>query len=307
MGNFDIAKKELACFMRKRRKDLKLTQEEISRIAFINRKTIYRLESGTVLPQYDTLYILSNVYKVDLNKKFQDSLLNNIELLNKLNKKIDLAIESENNTEIENALKELNIIESKYSDSEIFHRLIRQRIVFGEANILRNIGLEDISLKKFIEAIKITIPEFHINRIEDFYINIEMEIRILLNIAILYGRKENYDKGIVILEYLNKETEDIKTKIKILHTLSGIYYRKYEYEIAKDYIDKALVIVKEHEIYDLLPYLYYQKSIVKKMLDLEGYIDDFNKAIFLCEIYGKEELKKRLMNGFYWREEDEKD
>lgn len=43
------------------------------------------------------------------------------------------------------------------------------------------------------------------------------------------------------------------------------------------------------------------------MLDLEGYIDDFNKAIFLCEIYGKEELKKRLMNGFYWREEDEKD
>ncbi len=96
MFSFEIAKKEFAIYLRETREKSGLTVEEVSKTAFISSKTLSRLEKGRCLPQYDTLYLLSTVYKINLNQVFIDIISNVDSDLEDLIKLLNSGIESEN-------------------------------------------------------------------------------------------------------------------------------------------------------------------------------------------------------------------
>nr|WP_300005478.1 helix-turn-helix transcriptional regulator [Tissierella sp.] len=56
--------------LRNIRKDLSLTLSKVTLLSGVNSETIRRIESGKVIPKFETLEFLSNVYKVDLNSLF---------------------------------------------------------------------------------------------------------------------------------------------------------------------------------------------------------------------------------------------
>ncbi|MGH2331959.1 helix-turn-helix domain-containing protein [Thermoanaerobacter mathranii] len=50
------------------RKSLGLSQTDVSEYGFINRDTLRKIENGKVIPKQETLELLSNLYKKDLNE-----------------------------------------------------------------------------------------------------------------------------------------------------------------------------------------------------------------------------------------------
>ncbi|MHC5228102.1 helix-turn-helix domain-containing protein [Enterococcus sp. LJL99] len=58
---------ELSFKLQKRRKELKLTQEEVAEKIHVSRQTISNWETGRTLPDISSLILISDIYKVSLD------------------------------------------------------------------------------------------------------------------------------------------------------------------------------------------------------------------------------------------------
>jgi len=58
--------KKYGAELRKIRKYLGLNQSDVRRLSGLNEDTLTNIENGLVIPRYDTIEILSHVYKFDL-------------------------------------------------------------------------------------------------------------------------------------------------------------------------------------------------------------------------------------------------
>lgn len=93
----------------------RLSQSEAAERALIDKKTLSRIENGSVIPKIETLERLSNIYKADLLELFVESRFENYEMLNLIKNNIEFNI---NNRLFSALLVEKKKLEKFFKDTE---------------------------------------------------------------------------------------------------------------------------------------------------------------------------------------------
>lgn len=284
-------------YIRKIRTELNFTQEDVSLLTGINTETLRRIEGGKVIPKFETLEYLSTVYKVDLNEIFLQYRIDDYAYFYELKNNFENKFDEDNFCTLEVELKELKSL-IPYINSSYYKNLINQLIIFAEAIVLyKHNNKKDEAIKKLIEAMKITSPNFNL---DTYYTSVysSMEIRILMNIAFVLNRLDNRAIYIELLEFCFKSldfTEEIFPKL--CHNLSGAYRRNGDYEKALELSNLGIKSCQENRNWSGLNLLYYGKGISEYRLNKQKYMESFKTAIYLSKALGHHKLVNTIIHN----------
>ncbi|AIS51993.1 helix-turn-helix domain-containing protein [Thermoanaerobacter kivui] len=153
-------------------------------------------------------------------------------------------------------------------------------------------------MEKLQEAMKITIPDFSLSNYADFVYN-DMEIRILMNMALIIKKTENVEKSLKMLLFCleNLSPEEWETKIKIHYNISYNYHILSLYEESLHYVNLGIETCTKNNTLCGLGLLYFRKAIAEYNLGREEYKDSLSKSIHLLEITGQEKLIKTTIES----------
>lgn len=280
--------------LREIRKSLGLTQKDIADRALINMDTLRRIENGKVMPKQETLDSISIILKRDLNEVLLKYRLNDYSTFSKIKNSIENKIESGEFDELRKKAQKLKRIIQEGKMSLYYTQLLKQLFFLVEGIIEKTVNNNlEKALEKLIQAMRITIPEFTLENYTAFVYN-SMEIRILMNIALLIENKESPEKCIrkflFCLKYL--EEDNVAERIKIYYNLSYCYHLLSDYDKALYYADLGIKTCVKHKLLNGLDILYFRKGIAEYRLNKKSYIDSLIKAIHLFDILGHEKLKQ---------------
>lgn len=287
--------------LKKIRESIGYSQNDVQNLCGINTDTLRRIENGYTIPKYDTLELLSQIYKIDLLNILRkarsheqlysyyerlDSLISsyNIEILKDLDKDFQAFVHSEESNKLVN-----NII---YSQFTLILKGIREYYQEDKAEVLN-------SLYTFEKAIKCSVSEFTIENFQEFNYNL-FELRILLLVALALSEHKKYELSNKILNYILDEMisfsfNDIQVSlliIKVYLKLAYNFHNLSEDEKTLEYAVKGIDYSVENNIMFALYALYYRKGIAEFMLSKEDYIDSLHKSIQILEIQEKFDLAK---------------
>lgn len=283
--------------LQKMRKDLNLTQVEVAFSSGINVETIRRIEAGKVIPRFETLEFLSNVYKQDLNSLFLEYRVDDYSYFYEIKNRLEGKFNRNEFHTLDIELKELDLIVDHIHN--IFYKnFISQLILLSEAVILYKKTKKYIeALEKLIQAIKITSPTFNLENYNSFLYS-SIEVRILMNIAFVMNKLNHKNEYKNILEFciLNLDFND-ELYPKLCHNLSGVYRRNENFEKALEYSKIGIDSSKKNRNVNTLHGLYYGKGIAEYKLHRKNYRESLNIAIVLCEAFGQEDLKKTMIDN----------
>lgn len=162
--------------------------------------------------------------------------------------------------------------------------------------------------KQLTEALRITLPGYEIEQIDDIKLLSGAELQILNNIALTYAKETESDKAIRILEflvrYLEKGKLDVESPRKyypvLLHNLVAVLDQESRFREIKCYSKKAMdYCISQSRLTCLAEHLfYYGKAChrLKEPVEAETY---YNRAISLFEMQGRKQeaevVRKRQM------------
>lgn len=282
--------------LRNIRKDLSLTQNEVALLSQVNAETIRRIEAGKVIPRFETLESLSNVYKVDLNSLFLEYRVDDYSYFYEIKNRLEGKF---NNDEFHTLDLEIKELKSIVNINNTFYKdFITQLILLSEAVILyKKMKSYNKALENLIQAIRITTPKFNLENYDSFVYS-SIEIRVLMNIAFVLNKLNQKDGYKNILEFcvVNLNFDD-ELYPKLCHNLAGVYRRNKNFKKALEYSNIGIKSSKENRNINTLHGLYYGKGIVEYKLDKPEYKKSLNIAFTLCEAFGQDELRKTIIDN----------
>jgi transcriptional regulator with XRE-family HTH domain len=282
------------------RKTMGFTQHDVSQLCGINRDTLRRIEQGDSIPRYDTLELLSSVYKVDL--------LDQLKLYRSSNKlysyyhRLDKLI---TNADIDtlNTLADDYVIFIKDEQEALFDPNLYtqfQWMLKGISAYYSEDGVKKLqSLDLFLNSIRLSIPTFDVYEFQTFKYNI-FEMRILLLIALSIAHNGLYHQSNLILKFLLNamlkdslnSLDDVLLTIKIYANLSYNAFNLDDYKNSLNYSNQGIAYCNKHTNYFSLHLLFFRKGIALFRLNKEGYLDPLHKSIQLLEIQENYELAR---------------
>lgn len=279
------------------RNNVGFTQKYVSELSTINIDTLRKIENGKVTPQHSTLEILSPILKVDLNQLLLNFRFPDYDNFNEVINRIDLKLESGEFDQLQNELPFLNAILNEKDVTTFVSKLIKQYYLFVESVILKtNDNNYSECLTKLVESIKVTSPDFNLLTYANSVYN-NMEIRILMNLALILNLLESNDKGLEILLFCLDAINDdqIEFKIKILYNLAYNYHKLDLSEEALYYSNIGIDTCIANKSLSCLALLQTRKGIAEYYLNIEDYKDSLIKAITILDITGQANLKDLLI------------
>ena len=275
-----------------------LTQIDVQVLCGINPDTLRRIENGYVIPRYETLEILSDLYKVDLldllrNYRSNEKLYDYYDRLDSLICNYDIEILKDLSADFEEFTEDgkTDLITPYTYDQ--FKLMIKGISQYFSAH-----GIERIkSVDTFVKSLKLSINEFELLKFKHFNYNI-IEKRLLILIALGLAEQENYELS---NDYLNLvlDNMDLETNVEynvsqlIIKVYFQLSYNSHSLSLDKkalEYADKGISYSVEKNIMFGLYVLYYRKAVAEYQLNDENYVDSFNKSITILEIQNKLEL-----------------
>lgn len=285
--------------LKKIRESIGYSQNDVQNLCGINTDTLRRIENGYVLPKYDTLEILSQIYKTDLLNLLRkartheqlfayyerlDSLISsyNIEVLKDLDKDFRAFLQSDDGDKLVN-----NMINKQF---ELILMGIRQYNQEDKAEVLK-------SLNTFEKAIKCSISDFTIENFQEFNYNL-FELRILLLIAIGLSEHKEYSLSNELLAFILDDMKsfsfmDIQVSLLLIKVYLQLAYNSHNLSLDEKTLEYAINGINfsvENNIMFALFALFYRKGIAEFMLNKENYMDSLHKSIQVLEIQKKFEL-----------------
>jgi transcriptional regulator with XRE-family HTH domain len=305
--SFDLA--SFGSTLRNIRKKSGLAQSKVTDKTGIHEDTLRKLENGLAIPKYETLEILSSLYKCDLLKVLQnyrtdehlykyyrqmDSIISNNEfsLIDKLASNFKEYVRN-------HPVPSLLVSSLELEQFELFLSAITEYSFNNFSNYKR----AELIL---LDALKLTLNDFKIDTFEEFNYNL-FEIRILL----LYGLiKEMVEESLIstkillfVLEYLinggNSDNEVQILVLKIYTNLSYNYHREDNNILALKYADEGIEYAIKNSNMSFLFLLFCRKGIAEFRLGSSSYLDSLQKSIHLLEINKQFELAEVYKNTFY--------
>ena len=297
----------LGDIIRMTRKSLSITQEQLSE-DICSVETLSRIETGKQNPSRDVYELLMERMGRVRDRAYSILSISDFKVLEKMQL-------------FEEAILSYDYHRAEYILEEIMKKpgntnLDKQFII--RANSLVNYRLGRISTDEFLEelikAIRITIPKFGDISLVNWPLTYN-ETNIILNISTAYAEKQDYQKGINILEeaysaikksYMDEEFRNTMQVI-ILNNLSKWYGLLEEHQKAIDVSIEGLKLCKEYKISSVLPNLLYSYAWNMEQLIDKGVLSKENKrecinllkqAYYIsCAVqypYGEQFLKNHL-------------
>lgn len=289
--------------LKKIRKFLKLTQVDVSRISGLSEDTLTNLENGLVIPKYETIEILSHVYKFDLMKmlfyfKNENDILS-------LYEQLDDSITYNNFNKIKDIHSTLVSLKQNYpinrliqfSDFDMLITYCQSNIIYYDKKSPATIAAN--AEKDLIDALTQNNPEFTLIGFNRFNYNF-LEIRMLLLIALFESDTGNYNLSKSIMEFIlgklstfdTYELIPIKFRLILYFNLSYIYHNLDNHKRAYKYAVEGIKLGEASNDYSNLFFLYYRKGIAELFLKKPNHAHTLKKSIYILEILEKYDLKK---------------
>lgn len=275
-----------------------LTQLEVQAQCGINPDTLRRIENGYVIPRYETLEILSDLYKVDLldllrNYRSNEKLYNYYDRLDSVISNYNIEILQDLSSDFEEFLEDGRselITPYTYDQFKLMIYGISKYNSEDEKTKLE-------SLDTFAEALKLSIPDFDLLNYYQFNYN-TIEKRILILIALGLAEHNNYELSNKYLTLVLKNM-DLKSKVEyniallIIKVYFQLAYNSHSLNENKKALEYSNIGIKysiQNNLMFGLYLLYYRKAVAEFLLNDENHMDSFNKSITILEIQNKLEL-----------------
>lgn len=292
--------KEFGQFLKTLRLKLSLTQAAVRDLTGINTDTIRRIEIGQVIPRYETLALLSQVYKIDLVKKFSEhrseiTLVNIYSELDKCLHNYDV----DGIRHVQNSLDE-NVLKSKTANKLINPIEVKQLKMYVDV-LLLHFSSEMIdyneAINKLQSALRLSIGSFSIKNFENLKYN-PFELRILILYALMWSRNEHYDISNKILYFILDwisfifPDEQIANHclIKTHFNISYNYHMMYKYKNSLEHADLGIQTGLRLQLYAELYALYYRKFTAEYNLGIPTHLESLRKCMFFIDIIGNNYL-----------------
>ena len=274
-----------------------LSQNEVYEQTGINPSTLRRLEGGKVIPKFETLEILSSLYKEDLLLLFSQYRIDHSLLFNEVYNRLELKFDKD---EIDSLAKEILELETLLDNSSqsYFKVQIHQLIHLSKAVLLyKKEGDSAKALDELIQGLQLTIPAFSVDTYADFVYS-TFEVRILMNIAFVLNKLHRDRAYVEILEFCHLSSDKNDGIFpKICHNLSTVYIRADQYEKALSVVNEGIASGQSNRNYNGLNLLYYNQGIIKFRLEQEGYLQSIDLALTLSKAYGHPKLSAKLLEN----------
>lgn len=297
----------LGDIIRMTRKSLSITQEQLSE-DICSVETLSRIETGKQNPSRDVYELLMERMGRVRNRAYSILSVSDFKVLEKMQL-------------FEEAILSYDYHRAEYILEEIMKKpgntnLDKQFMIRAKSLIDYRMGRisTDEFLEELIKAIRITIPKFGDISLVNWPLTYN-ETNIILNISTAYAEKQDYQKGINILEeaysaikksYMDEEFR-ITMQVIILNNLSKWYGLLGDHQKAIDVSIEGLKLCKEYKISSVLPNLLYSYAWNMEQLIDKGVLSKENKrecinllkqAYYIsCAVqypYGEQFLKNHL-------------
>ena len=285
--------------MRKIRDSLDYSRQDVSNLTGINTDTLRKIEKGISVPRFETLEILSHLYKIDLLL-----LLNNY----KANTTTTYYYDSINFFLVRNDIKSFLELHTEFCNWNKLHNInalinrseLLQLELFFEALFL-DLSEQDCSFKQVIEnlvaSLRVTIPSFTLENWKTFNYNV-LELRILYCIAsYLLNSKDYYISKNILTFLLDKVDITSQAKmnyhfmlIKLYTLISYNCHMLDEHFEALSAAENGIKLCQQHNIMENLPLLLSRKGVAMMSLKIDNYSVFLNQAVELLKIQNNYDL-----------------
>ena len=207
---------------------------------------------------------------------------------------VDLKLINEETLNFDNELKILEEMSDEIENE--YYRMIITRFRLFLYGIRHYKNKEYTkALEAYTSAIRQTLSGFTLDNYREYEFS-SMEIRILMDVALVFDKLEQHERYKDILEFCFELCgEDNEIYPRICHNLAAIYRYNEEFIRALDYTYKGINSCKKNMFSDTLAVLYYGKAFAECKLGDEEYKNSINTALTLCKAFGQTELQERII------------
>ena len=280
------------------RKELGLSQIDIQNSAGVSVDALRRIEKGEVIPRYETLELLSALYKQDLLELLKSS--RNNKLLTEYFDELDGLITSYDDKKMKTLEDDIRKSFTNDNRSSIVNpnEVIQVLLYIRGANLYYSrISSDHIDAKNILlDALRLTIPEFKISEFRTYNYSY-IELRILLFLSILIAQNDEIELSNEILYFILNRLQNSSTSkylsylnIKIYTNLSYNYHLLDNHSKVIEISDEAISYCLHQETTHGLFLLYYRKGIAEYQLKRESYIQTLHSSFFLLKVTNNQNL-----------------
>ena len=280
------------------RKSLGYSQVEIQKLAGVSSDGLRRIEKGEVIPRYETLELLSSIYKEDLLELLKNARSN--KLLTEYHDELDDIITCYDDQKMKKLEEDIRVSFTGKNESSIVNpnEVIQFLLLIRGASLYHSRFASDHkdARNTLQDALKLTIPKF---RLEDYkeYKYSYIELRILLLLSILIAEDQEVALSTKILYFILDRLKTSTTSkyqdfliIKIYTNISYNYHLEDNHKRVIKAANEGIDYCISHERTHGLNSLYYRKGIAEFMLRRKTYKSSLFSAFFILKMTGKEEL-----------------
>lgn len=280
------------------RRALGLSQVDIQNLAGVSSDALRRIEKGEVIPRYETLELLSSIYKEDLLELLKNARVNR--LLTEYHDELDEIITIYDDQKMKQLEEDIRKSFTGVNESKI----VNPNEVSQFLLLIRGSSLYHSRFKSdhkdarttLTDALKLTIPNF---RLMDFktYKYSYIELRILLLLSILIAEDEEVPLSTKILYFiLDRLSGSAASKyhhfliIKIYTNLCYNFHLEDNHRRVIKVANEGIAYCLSHETNHGLNSLYYRKGIAEYKMRHKTYKSTLFSAFFILKITGKQDL-----------------
>jgi len=289
--------------LRNIRNGLNLTQQDVSDISGINLDTLRKIENGYVVPRYDTLEILSIVYKTDILEVFKNYRFTSdlYEIYNMLDRYIvDYHVQN-----LDSIREKLNKLDEKAYSTIILAEEINKLKILVEVIYIVYSNESNASETQFKNAKKMIITALEIHNpgftLEDVtcYKYTYFDIRLLVILSYVVKQLNDSKLSNIILEFILDISDksghsSFMEKLLVIKIYTNIAYNHYNMDNPQQtlkYANEGIDFAQDNSLMYNLPLLYMRKGIAQLKLGIPAHIDSIRKGLYLLDVQGNTKLK----------------
>jgi len=280
------------------RKSLGFSQVEIQKLAGVSSDALRRIEKGEVIPRYETLELLSSIYKEDLLELLKNARSN--KLLTEYHDELDDIITCYDDKKMKKLEEDIRLGFTGKNESSIVNpnEVIQFLLLIRGASLYHSRFSSDHrdARNTLQDALKLTIPQFKLDDYKNYkYSYIELRILLLLSILIAEDQQVKISTQILyfILDRLKASTTSKYQDFLIIKIYTNISYNFHLEDNHRRVIrasNEGIEYCISHELTHALNSLYYRKGIAEFMLHHKSYKTSLFTSFFILKITGNEEL-----------------
>lgn len=276
------------------RKSKGLSQKDLAKIADISEESIRRIENNYNNPRFDNLDDILNALGIDFEITLMNEKGSSRETIkNKINK-IDRNFSNTNYQTLIEDIEELEVLDVSLPNR--YKNILNQYILYYKAIYENEVKYEDEKCRDYlIEALK--VKDSQVNPLS-YIPTSDIEIRIMTKLSEFYVNAEDLNKASKILDNLLNNLDFYNPNyINLLYNKARFFYMTSSYKEAIAISYRALELSSATNNYNRMILIYYILGISKYKLRLLDYLEDIDKALKLCDLMLKKELKSSLIKS----------